>query len=99
MSNNTVMYLKALSDDTRLKIVEMLSKEHLCACHILEAFDFTQPTLSYHMKTLVDSGLVSSHKDGTWTRYTLNQEAMSELSVLFSSFVQGELKERDINVC
>ena len=67
-----VLYFKALNDETRLKIIQMLAQENLCACHILEEFDITQPTLSYHMKILVDSGLVDSSKDGAWTRYKLN---------------------------
>ena len=65
---------KALSDETRLKIIDMLSCGELCACEILEAFSISQSTLSYHMKTLVDSGLVNSVRDGAWMRYTLNNE-------------------------
>lgn len=73
MSNkDLVLYFKAMADETRFAILEMLADEELCACHILEEFDITQPTLSYHMKILVDSGLVDSSKDGTWTRYKLN---------------------------
>ncbi|MCR4944822.1 MAG: metalloregulator ArsR/SmtB family transcription factor, partial [Clostridium sp.] len=41
---------KALSDVNRLKIIDILSSEELCACQILPEFDFTQPTLSHHMK-------------------------------------------------
>ena len=65
---------KALSDETRLKIIDMLSCGELCACDILEKFSISQSTLSYHMKTLVDSGLVNGIRDGAWMRYTLNQE-------------------------
>ena len=65
---------KALSDETRLKIIDMLSCGELCACDILEEFEITQPTLSYHMKILTESGLVNARKDGVWTRYTLNLE-------------------------
>ncbi len=96
---DTVIYLKALSDETRLKIVEMLAKENLCACHILESFDFTQPTLSYHMKILVDSGLVDSHKDGTWTRYTLNQDIMQNMSTLFLSLTGINTTNREVKSC
>lgn len=68
---------KALSDETRLKIVEMLSCGELCACDILEPFNITQPTLSYHMKTLTESGLVKSRKDGSWIRYSINADKLS----------------------
>lgn len=70
---------KALSDETRLKIVEMLGDEELCACKILESFNITQPTLSYHMKILTDSGLVSGCREGAWTHYTLNKDRIAEL--------------------
>lgn len=53
-----------MADETHLSILEMLSCEELCPCHILEDFDITQPTLYYHMKILVDSKLVESTKDG-----------------------------------
>jgi ArsR family transcriptional regulator, arsenate/arsenite/antimonite-responsive transcriptional repressor len=70
---------KALSDETRLKIVEMLGHGELCACKILESFNITQPTLSYHMKILTDSGLVSGCREGAWTHYTLNKDRVAEL--------------------
>ncbi len=68
------LLFKVLSDETRLKIIEMLSCGEECACKLQEAFSITQPTLSYHMKMLVNSGLVSARKDGAWMRYTLNSE-------------------------
>jgi len=70
---------KALSDPTRLKIINMLAKEDLCACKILEEFNITQPTLSYHMKTLIDSTLVTSTKEGPWVTYSINKEKKQEI--------------------
>ncbi len=75
-----VILFKALADETRLAILDMLSKEELCACHILEEFDITQPTLSYHMKILVESGLVASSKEGTWMRYRINADKISSIN-------------------
>ena len=72
--SDSASIFKALSDETRLKIVDMLSCDELCACNILEAFAITQPTLSYHMKILTESGLVLARKEGPWTRYRLNQD-------------------------
>jgi len=70
---------KALSDETRLKILTMLTKGKTCACKILEEFHFTQPTLSYHMKQLTDSGLVDGEKDGKWVHYSINSERLELL--------------------
>lgn len=68
-----VKKIKALADETRLRIVEMLTDGELCACKILESFEFTQPTLSYHMKILSDCGLVTGRREGAWMRYALNK--------------------------
>ena len=75
---------KALSDETRLKIVDMLSCGELCACKILEAFHFTQPTLSYHMKLLTVSGLVNGRREGAWMHYSLNMERIAAFEQFFS---------------
>ena len=77
-------YFKAFSDVNRLMIVNMLSCGELCACKILEKFDITQPTLSHHMKTLCDCGLVNSRKEGKWTYYSLNRETIQVFQVFLS---------------
>nr|WP_319488637.1 metalloregulator ArsR/SmtB family transcription factor [uncultured Caproiciproducens sp.] len=74
-----VPVFKALADETRLKIVEMLSCGEMCACDILESFHCTQPTLSYHMKILTDCGLVNSRKDSYWIRYSINAEQAAQV--------------------
>lgn len=71
--------MKALSDPKRVQIIDMLSCGRLCACDILEQFDFTQPTLSHHIKVLLTAGLVTVEKIGTWHHYSLNEESMNQL--------------------
>ncbi len=73
------LMMKALGDESRVKIFDMLTKGELCACKVLEEFNITQPTLSYHMKILCDSGLVNGRRDGIWMRYTINKEAYDRL--------------------
>ena len=77
-------YMKALADETRLKIYMMLAQGELCACKILEEFNFTQPTLSYHMKVLCDSGLVEGRREGVWMKYSLTQDKLEEIQALFA---------------
>lgn len=79
-----VAALKAISDETRLKIIDMLSCGELCACEILEKFNFTQPTLSYHMKILTKSSLVIGRRDGAWMNYSLNLEKIDDLKKFMS---------------
>ena len=66
--------LKAISEPTRLTIINMLSLSEMCACNLLKGLSITQPTLSHHMKVLTDCGLVSSRKEATWMYYTINIE-------------------------
>ena len=77
-----VPVLKALADETRLEILHMLQEQELCACKIQEHFKISQPTLSYHMKILIQSGLVTGRKDGLWMQYSIcskNFEATRDL--------------------
>ncbi len=70
---------KALADENRLKIVQLLSCGSLCACKILESFEFSQPALSQHMKVLIKAGVVKGERQGNWMHYSLNEEAMERL--------------------
>ena len=92
-----VAAFKALSDETRLKIIDMLSCGELCACEILGAFSISQSTLSYHMKALVDSGLVNGVRDGAWMRYTLNKKKMDDILTFFT-YIQGKKEDCSCNV-
>ena len=75
----TSAILKALADPKRLKIVDLLSAaESLCACDVLEHFDFTQPTLSHHMKILEKAGIVKVEKRRQWHHYSLQEEFVQQ---------------------
>jgi ArsR family transcriptional regulator len=71
---------QALSDETRLQIVEMLSSGEHCVCDLQSALGAYQSRLSFHLKKLKDAGLVSDRKDGRWVHYSLNPEALEELA-------------------
>lgn len=82
-----VPMLKALSDETRLRIVDMLSGGEMCACKILEAFSITQPTLSYHMKILTGCGIVEGHRDGAWMHYSLCSDKAGQMMAFLAELV------------
>lgn len=63
---------KALGDPKRLTIIDLLSKGEMCACKILEVFQMSQPTLSHHLKILVECGLIQGRNEGKWIHYSLN---------------------------
>lgn len=78
---NTIIF-KALSDVSRLKILDILSCGEMCGSDLLKYFDFTQPTLSHHMKILSECNLINICKKGTSNHYSLNT-IVANRSVLF----------------
>src|SRR5919198_6439543 len=71
---------KALADPTRVAIVNYLSAaDEICVCHLTEAFDLSQPTISHHLKILREAGLVEASRRGTWAYYRLVPEAIEAL--------------------
>ena len=81
---------KALSDETRLKIVEMLSCNEMCACDILDYFQISQSTLSYHMKILTECNLICSRKDGSWVKYSLNDQVAKKIKIFWEDLTSGK---------
>jgi ArsR family transcriptional regulator len=84
---------KALGDESRLRILDLLCCQELCACHILDEFSFTQPTLSHHMRILTDAGLVQGRKEGKWTYYSLNGETLERLGSYFRALSDERNRE------
>ena len=68
------MVFKALSDERRLRILELLKNDEECACVLGEQLDMAQSSLSYHMKILCESGIVDSRQDGKWTHYKISEK-------------------------
>ena len=71
--------LKVISDPKRLRIIDILSCDQLCACEILEKFDISQPTLSHDMRKLEEAGLVNSERYGKNTYYSLDKASLDEI--------------------
>ena len=97
---NSAKIFKALSDSNRLQIIYILSLGERCACRLLEYFKFTQPTLSHHMKVLMECGLVNSRKEGTWNYYSLNEDNAKELLTFLNELMLNNKKviiEEDSN--
>ncbi|MBO0423155.1 transcriptional regulator [Enterococcus plantarum] len=72
------LILKAMADPKRMKIIDLLSYSSMCACDVLKHFDFTQPTLSHHMKVLESAGIVSVSKQSQWHHYSLREDFVKE---------------------
>jgi len=83
-----IQVFKALSDETRLRILKLLEHGELCVCEIVAALDIVQPKVSFHLATLKDTGLVTDTKHGKWIHYRLNE------SDIFRRFLVISILER-----
>ena len=81
-TGNAARLFHALSDETRLCILQRLRLEERCVCDLTDALDAAQSRLSFHLKVLKDAGLVTDRREGRWMYYTLNREALSEVAEL-----------------
>ena len=77
---------KALGDPVRLQLVDVLRKHagKVCVCELVPLFDISQPTLSHHLKTLRQAGVVDSERRGLWAYYYVLPDALEELSAWLS---------------
>ena len=81
---NTAQVFKALSDETRLRIMGLLiAGEELCVCDIIAALDLPQSTVSRHLAYLRNSGLLEDRRQGVWMYYRLSQDSKKNINYLF----------------
>jgi ArsR family transcriptional regulator len=79
--------LKALADPVRLRLVSMVAAHdggEACVCELTEPLGLTQPTISHHLKVLVDAGFLSRDKRGVWAYYALVPSALQTLSAMLN---------------
>jgi ArsR family transcriptional regulator, arsenate/arsenite/antimonite-responsive transcriptional repressor len=69
----------ALSEPTRLRILEQLKDGEQCVCELTEAFNTGQSRLSFHLRVLKEAGLINDRPEGRWIYYSLNHEGIKEL--------------------
>ena len=85
-----VKVFKALDDEKRLQILDMIRGDEKCACVILENMQISQSTLSHHMKILCASGIVRGRKDGKWTYYTIDREGIRKAESILCSLAEDK---------
>lgn len=88
---------KAVCDEKRLYIIDLLRKGERCACQLLEDLDISQPSLSYHMKVLVESGIIQSRQEGKWTHYSISEQGSEYAVELLQSITKAESCTTDEN--
>jgi ArsR family transcriptional regulator, arsenate/arsenite/antimonite-responsive transcriptional repressor len=80
----TAELFRALGDPARVRILNLLatSGEPVCVCHLIDPLELSQPTVSHHLKTLTDAGLLEREQRGRWAYFSLRPEALETLAGL-----------------
>jgi len=81
---------RALADETRLQILELLRGGEHCVCELTEALDLGQSLLSFHLKALKDAGLVSDRREGRWIYYAIEEDALRDMAAGLTKLVAGQ---------
>jgi ArsR family transcriptional regulator, arsenate/arsenite/antimonite-responsive transcriptional repressor len=90
----------ALSDQTRLSILQRLRFGERCVCDLTDALEAAQSRLSFHLKVLKDAGLVTDRREGRWMYYTLNTDALAEVAELAEALASApSVAERRSGCC
>ncbi len=80
---------KALSDETRLRILNLLLQRQCCVCEVMQALDISQTRASRNLSALYDAGFLKLRKDGLWSLYSIDREGIKEH---FSDMVEAVRK-------
>ena len=83
-------WFHALSDKTRLEIVELLSHGERCVCELQDTLDAAQSRLSFHLRILKDAGLVTDRREGRWVYYSLNREVLDRIGAFAAAVQPGK---------
>ena len=89
MNNDYLRVFRAFSDEKRLRVLELLTEGEQCACVLLKELDISQPTLSYHMKILCQSGIVKERPVGPWKYYSIDGEGCAYAQKLLQALSNG----------
>lgn len=79
--------LRAIADENRLQILQMLQPGEKCVCEIWKHLGLSQNLISHHLKVLKDLNLISSRKEGLWVFYKINKKEFSKLKSLLNNFL------------
>ena len=94
-----IQVFKALTDETRLRILKLLEHGELCVCEIVAALDIVQPKVSFHLATLKGAGLVNDRRHGKWSHYRLQESDIFRrflvISILEKANGEGVLKDKE----
>jgi len=83
--NDLILFAKAFTEPTRVRILAALRVGEVCVCELTEALELSQSTLSSHLQVIRQAGLVSTRKRGKWIYYELEPAQIALIDTLFAA--------------
>ena len=90
---DVVRAMKALSDETRLRILNLLLERECCVCEVMQALDISQTRASRNLGILHDAGFLKMRKEGLWVLYSIDREGIREYYGSLVEAVRKSLKD------
>ena len=90
---------KALSDERRLRILELLLNGEKCTCTLTDEVNMPQSSLSYHMKILCEAGIVTGREDGKWTHYQISKQGGEKALALLKEIIAVDETKSGCDTC
>jgi len=91
-----VKLFKALSDETRIRILKVLLERECCVCEVMQALDISQSRASRNLGILEDAGFIKSKRDGLWIVYSIDEQKMNSYAVSLIKLLRGSLVNEEI---
>ena len=94
-SEQFVGIMESLSDPIRINILELMMNGEICVCDIVKVTGLSQSKISYHIKILKDSGLISDRQEGRWVYYALDSEVLSDIQNWIGKLIDSSKNKRN----
>ena len=96
---NAAALFHALSDETRLELLDRLKSGEQCVCELTDVMKAAQSRLSFHLKVLKDAGLILDRREGRWMYYSINPDAINELDEVVNTLKKASKSVSPGNRC
>ena len=88
--------VRAISDETRIRILKVLLERECCVCEVMQALDISQSRASRNLGMLEDAGFVKSRRDGLWIVYSIDEQNMNNYTASLIEMLRSSLANEDI---
>ena len=93
--NQLVKSFRAVSDETRIRILNLLMERECCVCEVMQALNISQTRASRNLSILNEAGFLRLNKDGLWSLYSIDQKALKEYHINILDSLQETLKSNE----